>query len=338
MGIVKEHFIRLKVGLLEHCEDGRMTPTMMNVYVVVLGQADYGTGFWKGSAAKVFAAWGAQLSLRTIQRALEALCQEGYLKSFHTPGQRHNYPVAINKYLIKFGKHKGYWLNASATTVPENPVYEPYEEENADSTTDRDTTLPLTAPKHGGDLARLQDIDVETKKERREKSAKAEIVEQAETDSLLSPVPSDNEKQKPEKPSSDYRAFQKRFKQEAGIAAIHTEPMRALYADLVAKYSEAEVLDAIPEGVARQRRDGLTRAERNREALGRVMAQYGVPSTPPPLKDKWAARKFLADDAADIIEARRAGKPSMTDLAMRNTRRPDGTYEGELPMLLMPER
>lgn len=221
---MKEHFIRLKAGLLEHCEDGRMTPTMMNVYVIVLGQADYGTGFWKGSAAKVFAAWGAQLSLRTIQRALEALCREGYLKSFHTPGQRHNYPVAINKYLIKFGKHKGYWLNASATTVPENPVYEPYDEESGDSTTDRATTLPVTAPKEGGDLARLQDVDVETEKEEREKSAEAEIVEQAETDSL-SPVPSISEGQKPET-STDYRRFQERFKQEAGIAATHTEPMQ----------------------------------------------------------------------------------------------------------------
>jgi len=156
-GCVKEHFVRLKVGLLEHIEDSRVTPTMMNVYVIVLWQADYETGFWKGSAAKIFAAWGGQLSLRTIQRALEALCREGYLKSFHQPGQRHNYPVAINKYLIKSGKHKGYWLNASDTTVPECPVYELADDENTadtsdptpDSATDcvidRDTTASSTA-------------------------------------------------------------------------------------------------------------------------------------------------------------------------------------------------
>jgi len=162
---VQEHFIRLRVGLLEHYEDGRMTPTMMNVHVIVLGQADYETGFWKGSAAKIFSAWGGQLSLRTIQRALEALYGGGYLKSFHKPGQRHNYPVAINKYLIKTGKHKGYWLNASATTVPQNAVYELAGDENTGDTsdptahcvTDRDTTATSSAPIEGGVLARSQD-------------------------------------------------------------------------------------------------------------------------------------------------------------------------------------
>jgi hypothetical protein len=163
---LKEHFVRLKVGLLEHCEDGRMTPAMMNCFTVVLGQADYATGFWKGSAAKIFAAWGGQLPLRTIQRALESLYREGYLKSFHRPGQRHNYPVAINKYFVKMGRLKGYILNASATTVPENPVYELADEENApapftDSTADRATTLPVTAPNEGGVLARSQDVEVE---------------------------------------------------------------------------------------------------------------------------------------------------------------------------------
>src|SRR5258708_6015065 len=102
---------------------------MANCFTVVLGQADYATGLWKGSAAKIFAAWGGQLSLRTIQDALSALYGGGYLKSFHKHGQRGNYYVAINKYLVKTGRRKGYVLNASATTVPESPVYELPEDE-----------------------------------------------------------------------------------------------------------------------------------------------------------------------------------------------------------------
>lgn len=162
---MKEHFVRLKVGMLEHVEGGDVTPAMLSVYVIVLWQADYQTGFWKGSAAKVQAAWCARISLRNIQRALEALCDQGYLKSFHAHGQRHNYPVAIHKYLIKSGVHKGYWLNASATTAPGSPVYALADDESAadysDPTTnyviDRDTTATSTAPNEGGVLARSQD-------------------------------------------------------------------------------------------------------------------------------------------------------------------------------------
>lgn len=159
---MKEHFIRLKVGMLEHVEDGAVTPAMLSVYAIILWQADYETGFWKGSAPKLQAAWCGNLSLRNIQRALEALGDQGYVKSFHTPGQRHNYLVAINKYLIKSGKYKGYWLNASDTTVPERPVYELADGETTTdlsdpTSTDCDTTATSTAPNEGGVLARILD-------------------------------------------------------------------------------------------------------------------------------------------------------------------------------------
>lgn len=162
---MKEHFVRLKVGMLEHVEDGAVTPAMLSVYAIILWQADYETGFWKGSAPKLQAAWCGNLSLRTIQRALEALCDQGYLRSFHTPGQRHNYLVAINKYLIKSGKYMGYWLNASATTVPERPVYELADGETTIDLSDPastyvghcDTTATSTAPNEGGVLARILD-------------------------------------------------------------------------------------------------------------------------------------------------------------------------------------
>jgi len=160
---VKEHFIRLRVGLLEHFEDGRVTPTMANCFTVVLGQADYATGFWKGSAAKIFAAWGGQLSLRTIQDALSALYGGGYLKSFHKHGQRGNYYVAINKYLVKMGSHKGYVLNASATTAPENPVYELPEDGIAPVSvppqrTDCPSHCPPDCPKTPLPNARIQEV------------------------------------------------------------------------------------------------------------------------------------------------------------------------------------
>jgi hypothetical protein len=119
-----DHFIAVQAGLFEHFENGEMTPTMFACYSVVLYQADYETGFWRGSAPKIEAAWGGQIGERSIQDALKKLCEKGYLKSFHKKGRRGNYIVAINKYLIRFGKNKGLRLNADQTLDLEHPVYE----------------------------------------------------------------------------------------------------------------------------------------------------------------------------------------------------------------------
>lgn len=59
----------------------------------------------------------------------------------------------------------------------------------------------------------------------------------------------------------------------------------------------------------------------------------GSAYAPPPLKDKWAARKFLADDAEDIIERRRAG---IVETPVLDAER--DMELGELPMLAIPER
>jgi hypothetical protein len=120
---VKDHFVALRVGLFDHVEDGRMTPPMLSVFLVILRQADYETGMWRGCAKRLYQALGEQIELRVIKHALRRLFKDGYLKSFRKPGSRKNYLVAINKYAIRFGKWNGYRLNAAATHDPNAPVY-----------------------------------------------------------------------------------------------------------------------------------------------------------------------------------------------------------------------
>jgi hypothetical protein len=122
------HFIAVQAGLFEHLKEGKMTPTMFACYCIILDQANYETGFWRGSAPKIEAAWAGQIGERCIQEALKALCTGGYLKSFHTRGRRGNYIVAINKYPVRFGNKNGLRLNAAKTLDPANPVYEPANE------------------------------------------------------------------------------------------------------------------------------------------------------------------------------------------------------------------
>jgi hypothetical protein len=117
-------FIPIQAGVFEHIGDGRMTVDMWAVFSVMLKEADYETGFWKGCAEKARAAWNFGLELRTTQRAIRALCDGGYTKSFQTNGRHGNYLVAINKYPIRFGPRKGMRLNADATTDSDSPVYE----------------------------------------------------------------------------------------------------------------------------------------------------------------------------------------------------------------------
>ena len=66
---------------------------------------------------------GGQLAKRTIQRALDRLNDLGYIKSFHVPGRRGNYEVAIDGYAIRFGPLDGQSLDAANTTDPNHPVY-----------------------------------------------------------------------------------------------------------------------------------------------------------------------------------------------------------------------
>jgi hypothetical protein len=119
-----DFFIPLSGEFYNLIEDGTITLNMWCVYMIVLRQCDFETGIWRGTAYKIHAALGGQMHLRTVQNTFKALCDAGYLRSFHVRNERGNYPVLIDRYPVRFGKHKGYRVNAAATVDPNAPVYQ----------------------------------------------------------------------------------------------------------------------------------------------------------------------------------------------------------------------
>ena len=118
-----DFFIPLPGEFYNLIEDGTITLNMWCVYMVILRQCDFETGIWRGTMYRVHAQLGGQMHLRTVQNTFKALCDAGYLHSFHVKSERGNYPVLIHRYPVRFGKHKGYRLDADATVNPDAPVY-----------------------------------------------------------------------------------------------------------------------------------------------------------------------------------------------------------------------
>src|SRR5208337_2201929 len=118
-----DFFIPVQKELFLKVEDGELTLNEFSCYVWLLHQADYETGLWRGSAPRLAAALGGQLSEDIFKTTLRGLREKGLLKSFHKPGTKGNYWIAIHKYVIRFGKRAGLLLNALATEDPKKPIY-----------------------------------------------------------------------------------------------------------------------------------------------------------------------------------------------------------------------
>jgi hypothetical protein len=101
-----------------------LTPAAWCVLSLIYFQVDFKTGFWDGSADKIVAGWAGRLGVkRTVLRTLDLLENLGYIKRFHVPGTRGNYPVAIEGYVVRSGPFSGLVLNAAETTDPDHAVY-----------------------------------------------------------------------------------------------------------------------------------------------------------------------------------------------------------------------
>lgn len=149
-----EGFIKIRRGLLKHLELGRLTAHDLGLYLAILLQANYRTGLWVGSAAKLFAIFPKENTLRRTQRSLERIEQIGFIKRFRVPGRRHNYPVLINKFECTKGVLTGYRLNAEVSTDYRHPVY--------------DHVTELTLSCHGADAELTPIQEVRSKKEEEE--------------------------------------------------------------------------------------------------------------------------------------------------------------------------
>lgn len=97
----------------EHVAKGWMDEVMYLAYCVILRQADFETGVWRGSAERLAAAclW----SKSKANRALNRLVAGHYISSKHVPDVRGNYDVLINNFVPTVGSMKGKKLRRTKT-------------------------------------------------------------------------------------------------------------------------------------------------------------------------------------------------------------------------------
>lgn len=94
-------FIRLRRGILEHLESGRITMDEYGAYTVMILKADHRTGIWTGSGKALSAL--TKWCLRKAQIVMMELARKGYLKIEHVHGQHGNYAVKIKRYFSARG-------------------------------------------------------------------------------------------------------------------------------------------------------------------------------------------------------------------------------------------
>jgi hypothetical protein len=243
-------FIPHQIRLYDDLEQGVITLPAYATYSIILRQANWETGIWVGSAEKVRTACNLSMSLRTIQRAIQSLEQANYLRDFRKPGERGNRPVAIHRYSVRFGAHKGERLDALSTTDPSAPVFEadPCQQERDivnDTTPSRSghdsvTLKSGTPPKEGVKLASIPEVpDAVPEIEKRES--------EGEAPSRRSRTALDNGQEKAAREIEAYIADDLDTPLTTVTSRLVREALRDGYTDKQIKHAAREVVSKTPE-------------------------------------------------------------------------------------------
>jgi hypothetical protein len=121
---VVKTYVPIYTGLIHgYAETAKLSAYQLGLYVTIHAQADFSTGIWMGSAARLLATVPRDNSLQACQRALRHMCDLGLLKDFRATGVRGNTAYLINKFKIRSGERSGQTLNADISTLG-NIVYE----------------------------------------------------------------------------------------------------------------------------------------------------------------------------------------------------------------------
>ena len=115
-------YVKLRRGILEHYQDGKVSAYEFHIYVLLILEADYKTGIWHGSAEKLSIVY--RIPSSTCRDVLSKLHQKGYIRRFNLPGKHGNYPVLINKYECSDGSGNDIYLNAKKSKDWRHPIYE----------------------------------------------------------------------------------------------------------------------------------------------------------------------------------------------------------------------
>lgn len=128
VGWMFTNYVPLRRGLEEHAKFGRgfgLTHEQGWAFTLILMRADCETGLWRGSSKALLQ---YNWTHRQAKKILEALEKKGYIKRFCKPRQRGNYLIAVDKYGVTRGPHRGLVVDAKQSTSPETIVYRVWEE------------------------------------------------------------------------------------------------------------------------------------------------------------------------------------------------------------------
>ena len=122
----------IRCGILDHLVRGDLSFAELGIYATIHLQADFRTGVWIGSAARLAATAPKGVSLRDVQRALQHFANLRLIRCFRRKGARGNYRAIINKFEPQFGAHKNQRLNADKSMSWQAPVWESCAEGDAE--------------------------------------------------------------------------------------------------------------------------------------------------------------------------------------------------------------
>jgi hypothetical protein len=128
-------FYRRRRGILEHLQTGTITLFDAGVhdFLCLNAQSRVGIGstmppgIWIGSATKIWLLTSRSAPMWLIKRSLSKLARIGWIKRFHSQGQRGDYPILIARFYVTDDKKNDFVVDAERTSNWQHPVLEPIE-------------------------------------------------------------------------------------------------------------------------------------------------------------------------------------------------------------------
>jgi hypothetical protein len=137
MALTFNGYIPLRRGLLQHLRERRISLREYDVFTILLMWADHRTGIATTNAPGLVFLSGGQLEQSYVQKCLASLEEKNYIKRpFYVIGQRGDYKIFIDKYVVTDGALKGKTLSFAKTMDWNDPQYEDVTEDATESTTE----------------------------------------------------------------------------------------------------------------------------------------------------------------------------------------------------------
>jgi len=122
--MIYDGYTKVRNGILEHLQSGKITPLDCTMYFVILTQLDFETGVWFGSAFRLVDAINGACSVHVARGFLRKFVRMGWLKSWKNQTRTKTVTTyLVDKYEPTAGPHKGKRVNAYLTTDWKSPVF-----------------------------------------------------------------------------------------------------------------------------------------------------------------------------------------------------------------------